>query len=91
MGERIDFWALLARPHRTVESWRYLPADGTPVRVSIGRLTDAPGAGWFVLIGDKRLDSLVCRDKAEAERDRHDLGVRLMEVCGPGRWEPAVA
>lgn len=91
MGERIDFWELLRRPRKTTESWLYMPATGQPVRVSIGRLTDAPGGGWFVLTGDKRLDSLVCRDKAEAERDRHNLGVRLMEMCGPGHWEPAAA
>ena len=89
MGERIDFWALLARPRRSVESWRYLPADGMPARVSIGRLTDDPTGTWFVAVFHPTVPSLVCADEEAARAARHEVGVELMRACGPGRWERA--
>ena len=86
VGTPIDFWDMLRTQRRSVEVWRYWPARGLPVWGSMGRLTSDPAGGWFVLVFHKRVDSLTRATEAEARTDRHALGVRLMEVCGPGRW-----
>lgn len=89
MGTPADFWELLRRSRRTVESWRYLPAHGMPARISIGRLVDDPTGTWYVLVTHKTVPSLVCADEVTARADQHDQAVRVMEACGPGRWERA--